>query len=227
MREAKISEVFISIQGEGLYAGASQVFVRFYSCNLDCTFCDTKPDSYKTFTRSSLMSRILEFKEPYHSIALTGGEPLLQADFINDLLSEYKLFHKKPIYLETNGTLYKELLKVIDHVDIIAMDFKMPSSTNAGSFWDEHEKFLNIAKKKRVFIKAIVTSGTIGEDIFRMRELVEKIDRKIPIILQPVTPGPNVYGPSDVKLARFGSQLKESIERVEIIPQLHRMLGIK
>ena len=41
MNKANISEIFQSIQGEGKYAGASQVFVRFFECNMHCAWCDT------------------------------------------------------------------------------------------------------------------------------------------------------------------------------------------
>ncbi len=40
MIKAKISEIFCSIQGEGLYLGQKQIFVRFAGCNLDCDYCD-------------------------------------------------------------------------------------------------------------------------------------------------------------------------------------------
>ena len=80
MLEAKISEIFLSLQGEGIYMGVPQLFVRFYGCNLSCTFCDTRPDSSRTLTAGALMSKILEYRKPYHSLSLTGGEPLCQAN---------------------------------------------------------------------------------------------------------------------------------------------------
>ena len=40
------------------------------------------------------------------------------------------------------------------------MDMKLPSSTQQRAFWKEHEEFLKIAKKKEVFIKAVITSQT-------------------------------------------------------------------
>ena len=226
-KKARISEIFLSIQGEGLYAGVPQLFIRFYGCNLSCIFCDTNFDSYKTFTPDALMDEIPESKGPYHSISITGGEPLLQADFIRDFLDKYKKSYKKLVYLETNGTLYRELSKVIDYVDIIAMDFKLPSSTGRASFWKEHEKFLKIAKKRKTFAKAIITHKTISGDILRMAEIVKKISNDIPIVLQPVTALIDSEKASRESLERFRDILKESTDNVEIIPQVHKMIGVK
>ena len=224
MKEAKISEIFLSLQGEGIYVGVPQLFIRFYDCNLSCGFCDTNLDSYETFTKDALIGRIREYRNPYHSISLTGGEPLFQVDFIKDFLGEYKRFYKKPIYLETNGTLYKELSKIIDYIDIIAMDFKLPSSTGKRGAWEEHKKFLEIAKKKEVFIKAVITSGTSREDILHM---VENVESQLPIVLQPVTALEDSEKTSTESLECFRSILRKSVERVEVIPQVHKLIGVK
>jgi organic radical activating enzyme len=226
-KKAKISEIFLSVQGEGLCVGMPQLFIRFYGCNLSCIFCDTNFDSYRALTPEGLMKSISKLKSPYHSLSLTGGEPLLQVDFIMDFLNEYKKVYKKPVYLETNGTLYRELSRVINHVDIIAMDFKLSSSTRRASFWKEHEKFLEIAKEKNTFVKVILTHKTTPGDVSHMVEMVQKIDKNIPIVLQPVTALTGTEGPSDESLKRFKDILKNSTGRAEIIPQVHKLLGVK
>ena len=227
MKEAKISEIFISLQGEGLYFGMPQLFVRFYGCNLSCVFCDTKPSSYKVLAGDALMSKISEYTKPYHSVSLTGGEPLIQADFIADFLGEYKKFYRKPIYLETNGTLYRELSRVIGSIDIIAMDFKLPSSTKRASFWEEHTRFLKIAARKKVFVKAVITRDTAPGDILRMTETVKNVDRDIPIVLQPVTSSEHKKKVPQEESERFRDIVRKTISRVEIIPQLHKLMGVK
>jgi len=227
MREAKISEIFSSLQGEGVYVGVRQLFVRFYGCNMSCVFCDTKADSFETFTAPALMKKILEYREPYHSLSLTGGEPLLQADFIESFLSSRKKFCKKPVYLETNGTLPRELSRVIDGVDIVAMDFKLPSSTSDTVSWPVHEKFLKIAAKKKVFVKAVITHKTDPGYLLKMTKIVKKIDASIPIILQPVTTPLESERITDKSLGRFKKIIKKATGRSEVIPQMHKMMGIK
>jgi len=227
MKVAKISEIFMSLQGEGLYVGVPQIFVRFYGCNISCSFCDTKQSSYKTLTRDALLSKLLEYKDPHHSVSLTGGEPLLQADFIQEFLREYDKFYKKRMYLETNGILYKELSKVIDYVDIIAMDFKLPSSTGLKGFWKEHENFLKIAKQKEIFVKAVITDSTTIEDITRMSDIIKHVSYEIPVVLQPVSPLNGIKEASIKDIMHFKNVVGGSTNRVEIIKQTNKIIGIK
>ena len=59
-------------------------------------------------------------------MSLTGGEPLLQVDFIKNLAPKIKERGLK-VYLETNGTMPERLSEIIGHVDTVAMDVKLPS----------------------------------------------------------------------------------------------------
>ncbi|MBL7157129.1 MAG: 7-carboxy-7-deazaguanine synthase QueE [Candidatus Omnitrophica bacterium] len=227
MKEARISEIFLSLQGEGIYVGIPQVFVRFYGCGLSCVFCDTNPDSYKIFKRDALISKLLEYKDPYHSVSLTGGEPLVQTDFIEDFLREYKKFYKKQFYLETNGILYKKLSRVIEYIDIIAMDFKLPSSTGMKAFWEEHERFLEIARKKKTFVKTIVTARTESKDIIRMAEITKKVAPHVPVVLQPVTTLIESEKVRSKDLEHFRNIIASFMPRIEVIHQVHKMIGAR
>ena len=86
MIKGKIAEVFDSIQGEGLYLGEKQIFVRFFNCNLSCTYCDTKLNRFMEYEPKELFEEIKLYRDKYHSISFTGGEPLLYADFLKDIL---------------------------------------------------------------------------------------------------------------------------------------------
>ncbi len=231
--KADISEIFSSIQGEGIFLGAKQVFVRFEDCNLDCLFCDEKAlVKTKEYSPIELMKEVRSLEEaggPHHSVSLTGGEPLLYWDFLRAFLKILRRGRILRSYLETNGTLPHELSKVIELVDIIAMDFKLPSSTAARPFWDEHAEFLKIASKKRVFVKAVITADTIKEDVEKAIDIVKKLDRNIPFIIQPAS----VVNKDDKPVAssRLLSFMEMGLEKdlgnVRIIPQVHKLLKVK
>src|SRR3990167_2020580 len=189
MIKARISEIFHSIQGEGKYTGREQVFVRFFECNMHCVWCDTPgaigdtTRHYKEYSLEELLAEVRDLWPGCHSVSLTGGEPLVQKDFIKELLPSLKKEGMRS-YLETNGIFDQHLAEIIDDVDIIAMDLKLPSSTRCRPYWEEHAAFLRIARQKEVFIKAVVSSDTGKEDIARCVELVAGVDPNIPLILQ-------------------------------------------
>lgn len=228
--KAKISEIFKSIQGEGKYAGIRQVFVRFYGCNMRCVWCDTpyaigdKPGRFKECSLEDVIQRINGLKDGCHSVSLTGGEPLVQKDFIKALIPFIKKLKLKT-YLETNGILPEELKKVVNGIDIIAMDIKLPSSTKERSYWQEHKDFLKIALKKELFIKTVVSSDTKKEDMMEATHLVSKINRDILFILQP-----NFFEMKNGVMDRcleFETYCSRYLRNVRIIPQMHKFMRLR
>jgi len=247
MNEAKISEIFMSFQGEGPYTGVRQVFVRFFGCSVACAYCDTKPTAYTVYTRETLMQKILEFepqplldqngqalekrrrdqRNPYHSISFTGGEPLEQVEFLESFLPFVRSQTKKLVYLETNGIYPDKLKRVIEYVDIVAMDFKLPSATGKRPFWEEHKKFLEIAAAKDVFVKIVVTYNTNLDDITKTKEIIQSVNRKIPLIIQPVDPFPGVNEPSEKRLAQIQRMCANGLDKVRVMGQAHKKAGVK
>jgi organic radical activating enzyme len=226
MAKAKVNDIFVSIQGEGKYICEEQCFVRFYGCNLSCDFCDTKISTFKEYSCSELIEavkQIIDGKD-IKAISLTGGEPLLERDFLLDFLPELKKEGFK-IYLETNGTLYNELFDVMDYIDIISMDIKLPSSTKERPFWREHEEFLKVAEAKELFVKLIICSDTSREDLDRAVNLVSGINPKITFILQPNSE--QMGTELAMKMHEFKRYCRERLSDVRAIPQIHKALGVK
>lgn len=219
---AKVSEIFQSIQGEGLYLGESQVFIRFFGCNLKCSFCDTPLNQYKEMSVEDLAGEVAKFKD-FHSLSLTGGEPLCQTDFLSRFLDAMP---EADIYLETNGTLPEEFSRLRDKVDIVAMDFKLPGSTGQRDYWEEHAAFLELASQKDVFVKMVITTQTPEEDILKAAQLLSAYKGRIPLVLQP-----NEFHASPKLLDRMESFKRLLAEQgnssVHILPQAHKLAGIK
>ena len=219
----KIAEIFESLQGEGIYLGERQVFIRFFGCNLGCSYCDTPLVDFREYGVTDLAQEISRFSG-YHSISLTGGEPLCQVEFLEAFLKNAASSRIK-FYLETNGTLPSELRRVIDYVSIIAMDFKLPSSGGGDGYWAKHEEFLKIASQRDVFIKMVVTSNTDVRDITTAAEIIRKVSAAIPVVLQP---DGTQWTSLIEKMMLFQRELRmRGIHGVKLLPQAHKLVGIK
>jgi len=228
--QAKISEIFLSYQGEGPFTGSRQLFVRLYGCNIECSYCDTPLESFKTFSAEDLLGKVLDFGDNYNELVLTGGEPLMYADFLKEFLLLFRKHRARRIYLETNGTLPEEIEKIIDEVDIVAMDMKLPSSTGyEEDLWGSHESFIKIACRKELIVKAIITGNTTMDDIKRMGEIVGKVDGDLTLVLQPATPVNEDVEHSDNEMLEYfeGHLEKETKKTVMVVGQMHKCLGIK
>ncbi len=221
----KIAEVFESVQGEGIYLGEKQLFVRFFGCNLSCRFCDTELDSFKEYEPHELFEEIKFFHDDYHAVSFTGGEPLLQKDFLKEVLYRTCCYGHRN-YLETNGTLVAELEEVIDYLDIVAMDLKLPSSTGHDKhFWDEHRDFLKVASRKQVFLKSVICENTSADDINESLRLIKECDRSAILVLQPNSL--EGYGALIDKLNNFKDLCRKEQVTVCIIPQIHKVIGVR
>ena len=111
MKNIPISEIFFSIQGEGRNTGKPSVFVRFWGCNLHCTWCDSKYSWDPKEERATMMSlyEIVDMIQSFNCshVIFTGGEPSLYQNQINQIQTELKQSKGGYIYtfeLETNGS---------------------------------------------------------------------------------------------------------------------------
>ena len=217
---AKIKEIFTSIQGEGPYVGYKQLFIRFCGCNLKCKYCDTdfSAENAQEYSVEELV-KICEQNSDCHSVSLTGGEPLLEADFIK----EFALKTNLPIYLETNATLPEQLEKVIHEISYVSADIKLPSALNSSEMWERHDKFFTIASQKVLFAKVVFDKTITDIEIRKVAELAEKYD--IELVLQPMMIGKNPAIDSGFMQSILDKFL-EKHKKTRLIPQVHKFIDV-
>ena len=148
----------------------------------------------------------------------------MQADFLKQLIPLLGVT-RRGIYLETNGTLHRELGKIIDLVDIIAMDIKLPGTSGAGQLWELHSEFIKVAVSKRVFVKNVVDNGTSSQEIVRSAKLISEINDKVTLVLQPVTIE-GCCGIDARKLYELQDIAMGLLKDVRVIPQTHVMMSM-
>lgn len=125
----KISEIFFSLQGEGLEIGLPTVFVRLFACDLRCTWCDTMyAVEGRDFRDNSIAEVICEIeKHNCKRVCITGGEPLIQIKEVEEL-SEHLINNGYSIILETSGHKMPPPILWTENATI-SMDCKCPSSS--------------------------------------------------------------------------------------------------
>jgi 7-carboxy-7-deazaguanine synthase len=136
-----ISEIYRSLQGEGLLTGTPSVFVRTSGCNLRCSFCDTpfaswNPEGEKLPVEEVVERVRFEASDARH-VVLTGGEPMLPRE-VTELCSQLHdaNFH---ITIETAGTIYHDL-----NCDLMSISPKFsnsdPTESRAGEWRNKHQQ---------------------------------------------------------------------------------------
>ena len=192
----RVVEVFSGIQGEGTRVGERHIFLRLAGCNLACRYCD-QPEARRIprlalieqtpgrrdFTSTpnpiaavDLARAVLALHRPrrlHRALAVTGGEPLLQADFLADLLPRVRRCGLR-VLLETNGALPDALRALLPCLDIVSMDLKLRSATGRPMPARAHETFLRLATRGgvQVYAKAVVTSSATLREVGRAQKPV-------------------------------------------------------
>lgn len=228
----EISEIFSSIQGEGICVGEKHLFVRFRTCNIACDYCDEYDKIiYKEYSVNQVIEslKMLEIDSgPHECVSLTGGEPLVYAGFLKQLMPVLKDEGFRT-YLETNGILPEALREVISFCDMIAMDIKLPSITKEKSFFIEHEEFMEIAVQKPLFVKIVLSKDVLLPEFLTAVNLIARVDRNIPLVLQPKTDlkDKTIESGAGEFLSNLVSLARRHLAQVRMIPQMHKWLNIQ
>ena len=140
----RISEIFHSIQGEGLLAGVPSVFIRTSGCNLRCRWCDTPYASWnpegEEMGIDAIMTRVRGY-DCRHAV-LTGGEPMVAAG-IHELAAALRAAGMH-ITIETAATIAPHVDGAGIACDLASLSPKLANSTpdleQAGPWRERHEK---------------------------------------------------------------------------------------
>jgi len=202
----RISEIFHSLQGEGVLIGTPTVFVRTCGCNLECIWCDTKyarEEEGTEMSPSEVVERVRGFDTPY--VCLTGGEPLLQKDMFE--LVELLLKNSLHVTIETNGSLSLEELPCSDGL-LISMDIKCPSSGMSERMMMENLELLSPADQ----LKFVIADE---EDIHFAENVLKKHRVLCPVIMTPV---------GGIDLRRLAERVLKKRLNVRVLPQLQKII---
>lgn len=255
--EANLVEIFSSIQGEGPYVGRPSVFVRFGGCDLRCRWCDSPgtwvpaeecrievaagqgdfrvvPNPVSLETVTSALDALAP--PPGCLVSLTGGEPLLQPACVSEIAGRVRERGLRP-YLETHGLAVGALAQVLKDVDVVSMDWKLPSDVQlakgalmkapATEFAKRHQRFVALANEHaEVFVKVVVTPNTETRELEEVCRGLAEVAPEVALILQPVTPTGGVkQAPSSRQLLEWLRQCGEMHSDVRVIPQTHLSYG--
>ncbi|MGD9169143.1 MAG: radical SAM protein, partial [Candidatus Thiodiazotropha sp.] len=103
MSQLRITEIFLSLQGEGRSTGYPTVFIRLTGCPLRCDYCDTAYafSGGEWLSFEEILQQVDAFQADY--VCVTGGEPLAQKGCLALLSALCDADYR--VSLETSGAL--------------------------------------------------------------------------------------------------------------------------
>lgn len=204
----RITEIFLSIQGESTHAGRPCSFVRLTGCPMRCVWCDSEYTftGGEHFSFEEILTRLRAFG--CNLVEITGGEPLAQKNvfpFISLLCDEgYE------ILIETGGFVSTE--KVDARAKII-LDVKCPASGEAErNHWANLER-LRADQDEVKFVVADLNDWEFAREIIKKYDLENRVRA---ILISPVFDIPN--------LAEIAETISRSNLKVRLNLQLHKYI---
>ncbi len=204
-----ISEIFFSIQGEGVEIGLPTVFVRLYACDLRCSWCDTmyavEGRDFRKMTVGEVLADIEKFG--CKRVCITGGEPLIQREEAEEL-AKTLINEGYKIVLETSGHKMPPPVFWTGNC-VISMDCKCP-----GSGMQERMDFGLFQKlRPQDQLKFVIADEA---DFEYAKGILKEYHINANIIFQP----------ADGALIGWltGRVMDENLGEVRVLPQLHKII---
>lgn len=171
----RLTEIFLSLQGEASRVGLPTVFVRLTGCPLRCGYCDTAYAFHggESFVLDDVLAKVRAFGVP--RVTVTGGEPLAQKGCVDLLQSLCDAGYD--VSLETSGAL--DVAEVDPRVSKI-LDLKTPGSgESARNLWSNLDHLLPHDEIK--FVLCDRADYEWARDVIAVRALSERC----PVLLSP------------------------------------------
>jgi 7-carboxy-7-deazaguanine synthase len=242
MLKGYIDEVFVSVQGEGPLVGTPMLFIRLAGCSQACDHCDTlharTQVSQFTFygfatevipnpiAAGDLSVRAFPLLKNLPFLAITGGEPLEQPGFLSLLLTRLVESGKR-VLLETNGFHLQELSEILPRLSVVAVDIKLPSFSGHAYDAGAVAAFLRKASGITCYAKVVVGPDTPEEEVADAARIVADVKRDLPFIIQPRF-DEGLPPPAEAqRLVEIAIRLNTTLSDIRVIPQTHRLLGLR
>lgn len=234
----KLSEIFTSIEGEGVLFGTKTMFVRMAGCPLKCHWCDTPyaipMDSGSDYSIDQVKELISNSLHPNtYKVNFTGGEPLVQHEAVIELA---KFVRQKGIrtYLESACYDSARFSKVLPYIDICKIEFKLKDSKvvdekHYGNLLKNELECLRLAvsNSKTSYIKIVVTNSSSLKEFKELVHKVFNIAKPADIAGFIIQPSYKVDEPTLDVLFGFYDAVYPFYDQVRVVPQLHKAIGVR
>jgi len=234
--KVRLSEIFTSVEGEGILYGTKTLFVRLAGCPFTCFYCDTKESlpldsgmEYSIEEANQLIDSNL--KNQTYKVNFTGGDPLIQHQAVA-LLAKHIQEKRIPTYLESSCFDIDRFNHVLPFIDIVKIEFKtrdsdFVDSQHYGKLISHTIKCLesSVDAKKTTYIKVVVSSKTKPDDFKELVDQIFEIVSKNGIDGFIIQPTYGIAEPSlELLLSLYDIVYPHYID-VKVVPQLHKFIG--